>query len=148
MLGRRGIGVWVMALFPAPRTIVQLLSASDHGLRVTGFSVTFQGVSNVAAPALVELLRQDDAGSMTSLVLKKFDDSLADSFDVSGLRQATTEPASGEVLWRGYAHQQGGVIVQFNKAQSKMVPAGGRIGIAVTATTIGLSGCGSITFEE
>ncbi len=58
----------------ALKTIMQLMAAANHRVKVKELSISFKGVSNTDAPILVEVLRQTTAGTMTALTLVKNND--------------------------------------------------------------------------
>lgn len=115
------------------RTILRIKPAANHAAMLEEFGISFEGVSNSAAPIEVRLLRQTTDGTNTSgAAVKQGDDgetlqtAVAHSF-------TSTEPTAGDVLWQGFCHPQSGVIVPQPFGREIKVPGGGRLAIDVLA---------------
>lgn len=115
------------------KTLIQIVAAANHRVKVLGFHVSFDGTSSTAAPIAVRLLRQTTAGTMTSLTPVKWDDSIADSLLTTAQHTATAEPTSGDVLLSANVHPQSGYEVLFPFGQEPIVGGGDRVGLEVTA---------------
>lgn len=115
------------------KTVVQVVAATNHAVRVWGLSVSFNGVSNTDEPALVQLVRQSDAGTASALTPQKKNDSDGDTIDATAQHTATVEPTGSTVVWEGYCHPQTGLSEFFNEKTAIHIGAGDRIGVKVTA---------------
>ena len=134
MAGRFGRGVKAsIATGTSVKTLMQLVAAANHAIKITEISISFDGTNNTHEPILVEILRQTDAGTMTSLTLVKADDSIADSLDTTGQHTATAEPTAGDILWAAKIHPQTGVVYPLGDGNPIAVGAGDRLGVRATA---------------
>ena len=129
----------------ATDTLLQIVAAANHAVRITRWHLSAEGVVNTDDPVLVELLRQTDAGTATALTPKKLDDSIADTLDTTGQHTATVEPTAGDILRSRYVHPQSGIDVP----DDIIVGVGDRVGLRVTnATGVALKFTAEIEFEE
>ena len=71
------------------KTIMQLVAASNHRVKLLEWGVYFDGTSTTAEPVQVRLLRQTTAGTMSSLTPTKNDDSLAETLQTTAQHTAT-----------------------------------------------------------
>jgi hypothetical protein len=111
---------------------MQLVAPANVILAVNGAWVSFDGISNVAEPVLVEILRQTTAGTMTARnPLKTKDTSTA--LQATGQVNATAEPTAGDVLKTFHLHPQAGAIIPLDFDKEIEVPGGGRLGMRITA---------------
>ena len=115
------------------KTLMQLVAAANHAIRLTEIAIGLHGTSNTAEPILVQLTRQTDAGTMSALTPVKADDSVADSLATTAQHTATVEPTSTDVLRSWTVHPQTGLIVQAHDLAPIIIGAGDRIGLRVTA---------------
>lgn len=111
------------------KTLVQLLAATNHAIAITEVSIGCLGTSNSQAPIRFELVRQSDAGTMTSLTPKKMDDSIADTLDTTAQHTATAEPTTGDVLHVFTVHPQTAQRHVFPVEGQPICGAGDRIAI-------------------
>lgn len=113
-------------------TVLQIAAPTNQRLKLKRWGVFFDGVDSAAEPVQVRLLRQTDAGTMSSLTPVK---QVAGSETVQTTAQhtATAEPTAGDVLDMAEVHPQSGfeVIIPFDMPIE--VPGGERIGIECTA---------------
>lgn len=111
------------------KTLLQIVAASNHRIVVRSVSVSFEGINRSAAPVQVVVMRQADAGTMSSLTLVKDCDSDDETVQTTAQHTATAEPSSGDVLERVLVHPRGG--------RGDLGPffckGGGRLGVVVTA---------------
>lgn len=122
-----------------PITLVQIVAPANQRLKVREWSVSFQGVSNTAQPALVRLLFQTTAGTMTANNPALFDSSMSESPQSTGQRTATAEPTAGTVLMEENVHPQTGYTWQAPFGGEVIVGGGKRLGIdcnIAAATTV------------
>jgi len=120
----------------AKKTHLQILAAANHRTLVKEISVSFDGVSNIAAPILVEVLRQSDAGSGGDvLTLKKLDTSDSETVQTTGLSNVdgSAQPTDTDEVLGEQVHPQGGFTWQAPFGGEIEIPGGGRLGIALTA---------------
>lgn len=115
------------------KTIAQIVAPANQIVVVQGVTITFDGTSNTAEPALVEILRQTTAGTMTARnPLKKKDRSTA--LGTTGQVNATVEPTAGDILASFHIHPQAGIDKPLSLPDGEIEMAGGtRLGIRVTA---------------
>jgi hypothetical protein len=115
------------------KTVLQLVAAANHRVKVLGFHVGFDGVSTTAEPVQVRLLRQTTAGTMTALTPTKRDDSIADSLLTTAQHTATAEPTAGDVLEAREVHPQSGWEVWYPLGAEPIIGGADRVGIECTA---------------
>jgi len=115
------------------KTVIQVVAAANHGVKIASWSVFFEGVAPTNESVAVRLLRQTTSGTMTSLTLRKNDDSNGDTIDTTAQHTATAEPSAGDVLKQIRVHPQTGYEEQLPFGQEYVVGAGDRIGIECTA---------------
>lgn len=114
------------------KTVLQLVAPANVILAVNGAWVSFDGTSNTAEPALIEILRQTTAGTMTARnPLKTKDTSTA--LQATGQVNATAEPTAGDVLKTFHVHPQAGVIIPLDFDKEIEIAGGGRLGMRITA---------------
>lgn len=113
-------------------TIVQLVAATNHRIRVLGWGVFFDGTSATAEPVQVRLLRQTSAGTSSSLTLVK-NHPADETIQTTALQDFSAEPTAGDVLDVVEVHPQGGYEKWFPPGYEIIVPGAGRIGIECTA---------------
>ena len=128
------------------KTVIQIVAASNHKVRITGWGVFFDGTSSTAEPVQVRLLRQTTAGTMSSLTpAKKGTDS--ETLQTTAQHTATVEPTAGDVLDIAEVHPQGGYEKIYPMGAEIKVAGGGRLGIECTAP-VGVNVRAKIEFEE
>jgi hypothetical protein len=115
------------------KTVIQLVAATNHRVRLIAWSVFFDGVSTTEAPVQVRLLRQTTAGTMTALTPTKRDDSIADTLLTTAQHTATAEPTAGDVLEAIEVHPQSGYQVYYPMGGEVIIGGGDRVGIECTA---------------
>lgn len=129
------------------KTVLQLVAASNHRVKILEWGVYFSGVSVTAEPVVVTLMRQTTAGTMSALTPAKVDDSLAESIQTTAQHTATVEPTSGDVLERKNIHPQAGYEKIYPLGGEIKVGGGDRLGIVCTAPA-GVDVIAYIKFEE
>jgi len=115
------------------KTIVQLVAASNHRVKVTRWGVFFDGTDVTEEPVQVEIVRQSTAGTSSANTPKKLDDSLAESLQTTARENCTAEPTTGDILYRYNIHPQQGYETVYPFGQEIKVGGGGRLGIRCTA---------------
>src|SRR5438067_1781420 len=90
----------------ALKTILQVVAASNHGVLIDEWSISFTGISNTATPILVQVMRQTTAGTMSSLTPVKDPDDTDETLQTTAQHTATAEPTASDVLFREEVHPQ------------------------------------------
>lgn len=117
----------------AKKTLLQVVAASNHAVKLDEISISFNGTSNTAEPILVQISRQTTAGTMTSLTPVKDPDDADETLQVTAQHTATAEPTEGDVLMEEYVHPQTGYTWQAGFGREIKIGGGDRLGIVVTA---------------
>ena len=129
------------------KTVVQLVAAANHRVKILGWGVFFDGTSTTAEPVQVRLLRQTTAGTMSALTPTKRDDSIADTLLTTAQHTATAEPTAGDLLEAIEVHPQQGYQVLYPLGVEPIVGGGDRVGIECTAPG-GVNVRATVLFEE
>ncbi len=124
------------------KTVLQLVAAANHRVKVKSWGVSFDGISETAAPVVVELLRQTDAGTMSALTPQKTRPA-SETLQTTAQHTATAEPAGTTVVDSMEVHPQGG----YEKVCDYEIGGGERFGIRCTAPAI-VNVIGKMDFEE
>ena len=134
MSERRGVALQSgVATGTSAKTLLQLLAAANHAIKIVEVGIGFHGTNNTHEPIKVELIRQTTAGTSSLLTIQKADDSVNDSFDTSAVHTCTAEP-SGTIVLRAWAiHPQTGLVWQAHDEAPVIVGSSDRIGLRVTA---------------
>lgn len=129
------------------KTIIQLVAATNHRVKLLSWGVFFDGTSTTAEPVQVRLLRQTTAGTMSALTPTKRDDSIADTLLTTAQHTATVEPTAGDLIEGVEVHPQQGYQVWYPLGGEFIIGGGDRAGIEVTApATVNVRGM--FIFEE
>lgn len=115
------------------KTVIQLVGATNHRVKLLGWSVAFDGISTTAEPAQVRLLRQTTAGTMSALTPTKRDDSIADTLLTTAQHTATVEPTAGDLIEALEVHPQSGYQIMYPLGAEPIIGGGDRMGIDITA---------------
>ena len=129
------------------KTVIQIVAAANHRVKILGWGVYFDGVSSTAEPVQVRLLRQTTAGTMSALTPIKWDDSIADTLLTTAQHTATAEPTAGDVLEVKEIHPQQGYEKLYPLGQEPIIGGGDRVGIECTAPA-GVNVRAEVRFEE
>jgi len=113
-------------------TVLQIAAPTNQRLKVLAVGVYFDGTSPTAEPVEVEVIRQTDAGTMSSLT-PKIRGCGSESVQSSAQHTATVEPTSGDVVDAFEVHPQTAYEVNYPVGQEVKVAGGGRVGIVCTA---------------
>lgn len=114
------------------KTILQLLTPSTVRGLLTGWAISFDGVTGGAVPGLVEILRQTSAGTMTALTPNPVD-SAAPASLITASHTATVEPSGGTVIYSKRISPNGGVIdVPLYGDDRIRIPISSFLGLRVT----------------
>lgn len=126
-------------------TIMQLVAATNHRVKVLEIGVSFAGTSSSAEPADIDVQRQSSAGTSSALTPVKLDDSIADTLLTTARKTFTAEPSGSDVLISQHVHTQAGWI--WRPPTDLIIGGGDRLGVRVTiASSTALNGY--IIFEE
>jgi hypothetical protein len=148
MAGRIGIVKFsALSTGTSAKTLLQLLAATNHAIKILEVSVSFHGTSNTAEPITVEVLRQTTAGTMTDAAPVKADSGVADTLDTTAKINATVEPNAGDILRVWAVHPQTSLTYPVQDNAPLVVPSEGRVGLRVTAPS-GVNADGYMMFEE
>jgi hypothetical protein len=129
------------------KTLLQLIAASNHRILVKEVSISFDGTSPTAAPILVEVARQTDAGTASSLTPVKIDQDGDETLQTTAQHTATAEPTEGDVPMREKVHPQGGYTWQAPFGGEIVVNGGDRLGVVVTSGA-SVNAVARVVFEE
>jgi hypothetical protein len=131
-----------------PKTILQIVAPANQRLRLTGFGISFDGVTSSAEPVNVELCVQSDAGTSTAATPVKDGDPGSETLQGTARKNATAEPTTGNILRRYVFHPQGGGVERvFSYDEQILVPGGTRLGIRCTAAAT-VNAIAHMTYEE
>lgn len=118
-------------------TVLQIVAAANHGVKVGGLGVFFKGTSPTDTPAKVEVVRQTDAGTMTAgssgTNVSKKSDGDDETIQTTVRVNATAEPTTTDVLFTWEVHPQTGLQLFFPYGAELRVKGGGRLGVRITA---------------
>ena len=129
------------------KTLIQIVAASNHKVKIDEISISFNGVSNTAEPIRVDVLRQTTAGTMSSLTLRKDPDDWDETIQTAAQHTSTGEPTPGDVLMTEYVHPQQGYTWQAPFGREIVIGGGDRLGIRVTAAA-SVSAVARVSGEE
>lgn len=121
------------------KTVLQVVAASNHRIKISGWGVAFKGTSPTDTPVRVRLLRQTTAGTMSSATVVKNNDADDETLQVTAQYNATAEPTAGDVIKTIEVHPQAGYAEILPFGQEIIVKGGGRLGIecyAAAAQTV------------
>lgn len=115
------------------KTILQLVAASNHRVKVKEFSLSCKGTNNTAAPVLVELVQQSTAGTSSSATPVKLDESTDETLQTTAVKNCTAEPTGSTVIKSIEVHPQAGYVWQAPFGGELLIKGGTRLGMRVTA---------------
>lgn len=148
MAGRIGVALQkAITTGTSAKTLIQLVAATNHAIKVIEVGCSFHGTSNTAEPILVELIRQTDAGTMTPLTPVVGDGGIGDTLDTTANHTASAEPTGSTSVRAWTVHPQTGLIWSPHDLAGITVAAGARIGLRVTAAA-STTADAYISFEE
>lgn len=126
-------------------TVLQLTTATNHRVKIKGFSITLSGTA--AKDLIVRVLRQSTAGtSGTSVTPFKLDNAAAETVQTGAATNFSAEPTAGDVLQ--YKRLQSSYEKIFPLGQELLVPGSGRIAVEVTSVGATASVAAELHFEE
>ena len=116
------------------KTLLQVVAASNHRVRIKEWSIAFEGVSNTAAPIQVRVLKQTTAGTMSALTPVKWNDNDDETLQTTAQHTSTSEPTASDVKQIELVHPQSGYTWQPPSSEEDLIiPGGQRMGWEVTA---------------
>lgn len=119
------------------KTVLQLVAASNHRVKLLGWGVFFDSTSVSAEPVQVIVVRQTTAGTMSANTPSKMDDSLAETLQTTAQDNATVEPTTGsDELDMAEVHPQSGYEIRYPLGQEPIIGGGDRLGIVCTAPAV------------
>lgn len=117
-----------------PETVLQVVAAANHRVKLTEYSISFKGTSATDAPVRCRIFRQTGAGTSAAATVSKDDASVDEVLQTTGRSQFTVEPTSDDALMDEFeVHPQTGVKVFLPPGQELLVPGGGRLGFKLSA---------------
>lgn len=120
----------------AAKTLIQIVAASNHRIKITDYGVFLTGTASSTPPsAKVRVLRQTTAGSMSALSAVKNNPTDDETLQTTGQHTATSEPTAGDVLAIAEVPFNGGWQVMPQYGNEIIVPGGGRLGLEITLGT-------------
>ncbi len=114
------------------KTVLHILAPANQRLKVLGIGVFFDGVNVIGQPVEIRLLRQTDAGTMSSATPRKID-TYSETIQSTATKTATAEPSAGDVLDVFEVHPQNGYEKIYPLGLEPRVAGGGRIGLECKA---------------
>lgn len=113
------------------KSVVSILAAANHNVRVDGFEVWFDDTVGSDKPVLVELVSfgTDGTGSANTC---KITNLAANTLQTTSKNTYTAEPSTPSVLRSMRIHPQGG-IVTFPPGESLVVAGGGILCLRLTS---------------
>lgn len=130
----------------ANRTLIQVVAAANHPIKIKSWRVTFNGTTSSAIPATVDLIIPSGTGTMSSGTAVQ-ESGPAVTLQTAFSHTATAEPGVTSVLETQYVHTQSGYEAVYGLDDEIIIPAGGRFGIRVNSP-VDVSARASIRFEE
>jgi hypothetical protein len=114
------------------KTVLQLVAASNHRVKVTGLSIFFKGTSSTDTPAKVRVCKQTTTGTMSAATPVKRGD-FGETLQTTAQHTATAEPTITDVYEMLEIHPQTGLKVFYPLGEELVIPGGGRLGVEITA---------------
>jgi hypothetical protein len=129
--------------------VLYVKAPADRRVKVTGFSVSFQGKAASDDPALIEVSNFTTDGTMTS-VTPVARDADAPAASVTAAEPDSAEPTQGTDIYdRFYLTPNGGTLIRdFTPEDYIIADAGERVGILVNTPTSAIDTVVQINFEE
>lgn len=116
------------------KTVLQI-KAVNVPVRLLRVSIGQRGTSATDAPALLELVRQTSAGTMSALTPRLADNGITYTPNLVAQHTATAEPTdSGVIIWSTSLHPQEMTSLPFSEILDEIVDVGTWLGFRVTAS--------------
>ena len=129
------------------KTLCQVVAAANHRVLITEIEVAFEGVTSNDPPIQIEILKQTDAGTMTSLSPVKVNTGDGETLQTTAQHTATAEPTAGTVIRRTLVHPQAAYRLLLARENAIVVNGGERLGVKVLAS-VGIDAVVSLGGEE
>ena len=122
------------------KTLIQVIAAANHRVKVLGWGIFFDGVSTTAEPVQVRVARQTTAigGTPTSNNPVKKDVSVDETVQTTATIYggSPTEPTTTDVYDVIEVHPQTGYRIFYPLGEELLIAGGGRLGILATAPAV------------
>jgi len=131
------------------RTVLQLVAATNHRVKVYKWSISFDGVSPTAEPVWVYLVRQTSAGTMTALTCQQKTPT-SETIQTTARYAATAEPTNdspAQIIESYEVHPQTGLTILYGDAEAIRIAGGLRLGLVCVAPAT-VNCMASMDFEE
>ena len=127
------------------KTVLQIKAASNHRVKVKGYSITMGGI--IVKDLIVKVMVQTGAGtSGTTLTPAKWTIGAAETVQTIGYTSFTIEPAASTIFQ--YKRLQSSYEKIFPLGQELIVAGGGYLGIQVESVGDSANLAAEILFEE
>lgn len=122
-----------MALVAATTKTAMQLTSVTRPVKVTEWSVSFDGATPADLPVFVQVLRQTTTGTGTAVTPRKRVDHVSTA-TTTVRKNCTVEPTAGDLLESYYVTPNGGLyVMQYPEGGEIIIPAAGRLGITCNA---------------
>lgn len=117
------------------KTVLQVATTAGTNLPrgvIKKLAIMFDGISTIAEPVVIKLIRQTTAGTATTLTgvaVNNFSDTIL----TAGAYNFSAEPTSGDVIDVVEVHPQSGYSIIYPLGMEPVVASNTRLGIVVTA---------------
>ncbi len=130
-------------------TILQLVAASNHRVKILGWGISFNGLSVTEEPIKVILKRSSSAGTSAAGTVVQVDDSIAETLQTASRISFTAEPTVGDELETKFIHPQGWFEKIYPEGKEIILGGGDRIGLETTTAAAVTPECSAFFhFEE
>ncbi len=130
------------------KTVIQITSVT-RPVKVTEWSISFDGATPADEPVLVEVLRQTTAGTGGTSVTPRKRVDYVSTATTTAKTGPSAEPTAGDVLETYYLTPNGGLLViQYPEGGEIVVPASGRLAIRATAPSNAVNAAAWVGWEE
>jgi hypothetical protein len=115
-------------------TVLQIVAAANHRVKITEYSISFKGTSATDTPVFCRILRQTGAGTSSAGTIAKDNPGDDETLQTTTRVDFTAEPASDDAVIDEFeVHPQTGAKVFMPLGQEIIVAGGGRVGFKFTA---------------
>lgn len=112
------------------KTVLQIVAAANHRVRIDKIVASFEGATAGIAAAQVRLLKQTTAGTMSALTLVKDNADDGETLQTTAQHTATAEPTAGDVIESQFVPSYHGQRIFVGPF---WINGGDRLGIEVTS---------------
>lgn len=130
------------------KTLLQIVAAANHGVRVKKLSTSFQGTTTTNEPILTQILRQTDAGTASSLTLVKDPDDTDETLQTTAQHTATAEPTAGAIMESENIHPQQGYTWYYPPYDPMKIGGGDRVALRVNTPANSVDAAVAVSGEE